>query len=71
MRSFFTFLRSLRWKDWALLAATVVVILVTCGWPLGAIILAVGAVALIPAIRTGMRAQDEKRRRMAGPTQEP
>jgi hypothetical protein len=63
LRSFLAFLRSLRWRDWALLGATVALIFVTCGWRLGAVVLAVGAIALIPAVTIGMRAQDEKRRR--------
>lgn len=59
------YLRSLGWKVWALMVATAVAILVFCGWVMGSIVIVVCGVALIPAVRLGVRFEAERRQRSA------
>lgn len=47
---------------WTLCALAATAILVFGGWPLGLLILVVACLALIPAVKVGMRAEAEKQR---------
>ena len=62
-QDFLAYVRSLGWKVWALTAATAFAIMAFCGIVLGPILLAISGIALVPAVRIGMRAEYEKRRR--------
>ena len=60
LRTFIAYLRTLGWKVWSLTALTVLAIFFFCGWPMGLIILPVVGLALIPAVKVGMRAEAAK-----------
>lgn len=62
LRHFVAYLRTLGWKVWTMSALTVLAIFLFCGWPLGLIILAVAGLALIPAVKIGMRVEADKSR---------
>jgi len=60
LRTFIAYLRTLGWKVWTLTALTVLAIFFFCGWQMGLIILPVVGLALIPAVKVGMRAEAAK-----------
>ena len=60
LRKFIAYLRTLGWKVWTLTALTVLAIFFFCGWPMGLILLFVVGLALIPAVKLGMRAESAK-----------
>ena len=60
LRTFIAYLRTLGWKVWTLAALTVLAIFFFCGWPMGLILLPVVGLALIPAVKIGMRAEAAK-----------
>ena len=63
-RSFVAYLRTLDWKVWSLATITALAICAFCGWVVGGLIIGVAVLALLPAIKIGMRAEVEKRRRV-------
>ena len=60
LRTFVAYLRTLGWRVWAISALTVLAIFAFCGWLLGLILLAVVCLALVPAVKIGMRVEAEK-----------
>lgn len=64
--TFIAYLRTLGWKLWTLTALMLLAIFFFFGWPYGLIIVPVVGLALIPAVRFGMRAEAAKSR----PTEE-
>lgn len=60
LRTFIAYLRTLGWKLWSLTALMVLAIFFFFGWPMGLIILFVVGLALIPAVKIGMRVEAAK-----------